>query len=404
MKRAKVQLPPKLVDVFLPSRGDLRYRGAYGGRGSGKSFSFALMACVFGYAEKLRVLCVREFQNSIKDSFHAEIKNAIESTPWLAANYTVGVDYIRGNNGTEFIFKGLRNNTHSVKSLSQIDICIIEEAEALSEQAYLILEPTIRAPKSEIWVIWNREKEESPTDMRFIKNKPERSRIVEVNYDDNPWFPSELEEQRKRAQQILDPNTYAHIWEGAYLKHSKAQIFAGKYEVKEFEAPASTTFYQGVDYGFSQDPTFATRSFILDDCLYISHEAVKRQLELDDTATFINSIIPNFEDWASYGDSSRPETTSYLQRHGLPLIENVKKWKGSVEDGIEYLKSFRKIYIHPRCTELIKEARLYSYKVDRMTGDILPIIEDAFNHGWDSVRYGHSKLIQNKNSGLLDYL
>jgi phage terminase large subunit len=175
-ERAKV--PPKLLPVFAPARGDLRYRGAYGGRGSGKSRTFAMIAAVFGYCEPLRILCVRELQSSIKESFYAEIKEAIASISWLAAAYDVGENYIRGYNGTEFLFKGLRHNISSVKSTANIDICIIEEAEDVPEYAWIDLEPTIRAPKSEIWVIWNRKIDGSPVDERFIKNCPPRAAIA----------------------------------------------------------------------------------------------------------------------------------------------------------------------------------------------------------------------------------
>lgn len=404
MTTVNIELPKKLVPVFLEPRGSYRYRGAYGGRGSGKSVNFAKMSAVFGYMEPIRVLCCREFQVSIKESFYAEVKKAIESEPWLSSFYTVGESYIKGENGTEYIFKGLRHNMSSIKSMAKIDLCVIEEAEDISESSWVELIPTIRAERSEIWPIWNPKKEGSPVDSRFLKSPPESSIFVKMNYWDNPFFPYVLDQERKNDLSRLDSATYAHIWEGEYLKNSKSQIFADKIEVMEFEDPEGVVFYHGVDYGFSQDPTFATRSFILGDCLYISRESVKIGLELDDTVPFIKAKIPGFENYASYGDSSRPETTNHLQRHGFPKLENVKKWKGSVEDGVSFLKSFKKIIIHPRCPEMIKEGRLYSYKVDRLTGDIQPEIVDAYNHGWDSVRYAFSKMIRNENFGILDVL
>src|SRR5690606_7544113 len=124
---ARVQLPPKLVPIFAPPRGSVRYRALHGGRGSAKSFSAAKMAAIWGYAEPLRILCAREFQASIAESFHAELKAAIASEPWLEAAYDVGKDYLRGFNGTEFIFRGLRRNTQSIKSLAKVDLTIVEE-------------------------------------------------------------------------------------------------------------------------------------------------------------------------------------------------------------------------------------------------------------------------------------
>lgn len=396
MTTARIELPPKLVDVFAPPRGELRVRGAYGGRGSGKSFSFGLMAAVFGYSETLRILCTREFQNSIKESFHAEVKNAIESNPWLAEAYDVGVDYIRGKNGTEFIFRGLRNNIKSIKSLAQIDICIVEEAEDTPESSWLDLIPTIRAAKSEIWLIWNPELENSPTDKRFKKRIPKRSKIVEMNYRDNPAFPAVLEEQRLEDLKTMDDETYAHVWDGKYKKKSAGQIFKDKYKVEEFEPRHNWDGpYNGLDFGFSQDPTAGVKCWVFNSCLYIEYDAGKVGLELDDTAIFINGVIPNFEKNVIRADSARPESISYLKRTGMPLIVGVEKGKGSVEDGIEHIKSYDKVIIHPRCEGTIQEFRLYSYKVDRLSGDILNIIVDAHNHYIDAIRYALQPVMKN---------
>lgn len=399
MTTATIKLPPKLVPVFAPPRGAVRYRAAYGGRGSGKSFSFALMAAVWGYAEKMRILCTRELQISIKESFHAELKNAIGKTPWLAAHYDVGVDYIRGANGTEFIFRGLRHNMSAVKSMAQIDLCIVEEAEDVPEHSWSDLTPTIRAPKSEIWAIWNPKREGSPVDSRFIQAKPDGALIAELNYWDNPYFPSELDAERRNDQQRLDPATYAHIWEGAYLENSDAQVLAGKVRVDEFEPGKDWDGpYYGADWGFAQDPTAGVKCWVHSDSLYIEHEGGKVGLELDETAEFLKRWLPGIEDHATRSDSARPETISYLKRHGLPRIEGVKKWTGSVEDGIQHLRSYREIVIHPRCRETIRETRLYSYKVDRLTGDILPTVVDAHNHYIDALRYALAPLIRSGKS------
>lgn len=395
MTTATVKLPPKLVPVFAAVRGALRFRGAKGGRGSAKSFTFAKMAAIWGLVEPLRILCTREYMNSIKESFHAEIKNAIASEPWLASAYDVGVDFVRGFNGTEFIFKGLRNNISSIKSMAQIDLCIVEEAEDVSEAAWRDLLPTIRAPKSEFWLIWNPKKDGSPTDTRFVKNIPPRSMIVEMNYQDNPWFPMELEELRQQQKETLDDATYSHIWEGKYLKMGAAQVFRNKYRTDAFmtqwdwDGP-----YYGLDFGFSQDPTFGVCCWIYDEKLYIEHEGGKVGLELDDTSDFLIENIPGIEKHTVRADCARPESISYLQRHGIPDCVGVDKWPGSVEDGVEFIKSFREVVIHPRCAEILNEFRNYSYKVDRLSGDILPIIVDDYNHGVDALRYALAPIIK----------
>jgi len=401
MTTATLKLPPKLVPVFTKPRGALRYRGAYGGRGSGKSFSFAKMAAVWGYVEPLRILCTRELQNSIKESFHAELKNAIASEPWLEQAYDVGVDYIRGRNGTEFIFRGLRHNQGSIKSLAQIDLCIVEEAEDVPETSWQVLEPTIRAPKSEFWVIWNPRQKNSPTDLRFRQTIPPRSCIVEMNHDDNPWFPPELEEQRAHARDRMDDALYRHVWEGDYYELSDAQIFRNKYRVSEF-TPAKRWKgpYYGLDFGFAQDPTAAVKCWVWDDRLWIEYDAGAVGLELDDTAEFVTERIPDIQRHKIRADSARPESISYLARHGLPFIEGVEKGKGSVEDGIEHIKSYTEVVIHPRCKATIDEFRLYSYKTDRLSGDILPTPLDTHNHYIDAIRYALRPLI---SSGIFDY-
>lgn len=382
--------------MFALERGAVQYRNMHGGRGSGKSFSAALMASVWGYAEPLRILCTREFQASIKESFHAELKAAIAAHPFLEAHYDVGVDYLRGANGTEFIFRGLRHSVNTIKSLAKIDLTIVEEAEDAPEASWLALEATVfRQPKSELWALWNPRLDGSPVDMRFRKHPPDNAVTVEMNWNDNPFFPDGLDKLRRREQSRLDPATYAHVWEGAYLVNSAAQVFSGKWRVEEFEPAASWDGpYHGGDFGYAQDPTAAVRVYIHGDTLYVSHEAGGRGIELDAIAAHVNDAIPGFDDGVSRWDSASPGSISILTRSGLPKAIGAEKWQGSVDDGIRFLRAFREIVVHPRCTNTIGEMRLYSYKVDRLTGDILPVLVDANNHWIDAIRYSVSPLIK----------
>jgi phage terminase large subunit len=400
MSKATIELPAKMVPVFDHPRGKVRYRCAYGGRGSGKSYSFALMAAVFGYRDSLRVLCTREFQASIRESFHAELRTAIEAHPWLAAHYEVGIEYIRGKNGTEFFFRGLRNSMNAIKSIAHVDLTIVEEAEDVPEQSWQALLPTVmRQPGSEVWAIWNPRSENSPVDKRFRKSPPTDAAICQVNWDDNPFFPQALDQLRRDEQSRLDPATYAHIWDGAYLANSNSQVFAGRYVIEPFEPGAAWNGpYQGGDFGFAQDPTAAVRVWVHDQSLWIEHEATKTGLELDHMASFISDAIPGFAEYTTRWDSARPESISYLRRHGLPNTQGVDKWPGSVEDGVGFLRSFRRIVVHPRCKETAREMRLYSYKVDRLTGDIMPTIVDAHNHCIDAIRYAVTPMIKRKGT------
>ena len=404
VQTAKIELPTKIARVFSSPRGSVQYRGLKGGRGSGKSFGAALMAAVWGYAEPLRVLCTREFQASIKESFHAELKAAIQTYPWLEAHYDIGVDYLRGKNGTEFIFRGLRHSVNTIRSLAKIDLTIVEEAEDVPESPWLALEATVfRQPRSELWALWNPRSPESPVNKRFVVDPPKNALIEHVNWDDNPWFPDGLQTLRKREQERLDPNTYAHVWEGAYLVNSSAQVFSGKWRIAEFE-PDDTWQgpYQGGDFGYAQDPTAAVRTYIYGDTLYISHEAGGRQIELDHIGRHVCASIPDFDKYVSRWDSASPGSISMIKRSGVPRAEPAVKWSGSVEDGVRFLRSFREIIIHPRCKETIREFRLYSYKTDRHTGDILPIIVDAHNHYCDAVRYSVGPLIKREGYTLDD--
>lgn len=397
MTTARIALPEKLVPVFAPPRGSVQYRNLHGGRGSGKSFNAAKMAAIWGYAEPLRILCTREFQASISESFHAELKAAIASEPWLEAHYDVGVDYLKGANGTQFIFRGLRRNVQSVKSLAKIDLTIVEEAEDVPETSYLALEATVfRQPKSEMWNLWNPRLEGSPVDNRFRKSPPANAITAEVNHYDNPFFPAGLDTLRRREQERLDPATYHHVWEGGYLVNSDAQVLAGKWRVAEFE-PSDTWDgpYQGGDFGYSQDPTAAVRCYIHGDVLYVSHEAGGRGIELDHIGAKVAEAIPGYADHVSRWDSASPGSISIITRSGVPKATGAPKWQGSVDDGIRYLRSFREIVVHPRCKATIAEMRLYSYKVDRLTGDVLATLVDANNHYIDAIRYAVSPMIRN---------
>ena len=407
MTTAQIELPPKLIPVFS---GAARYRGAYGGRGSGKTFSFAKMTAVraFMFAEAGVhgvILCGREHLKSLEESSMEEVKSAIRSESWLNDYFDIGEKYIRTKNKrVKYVFAGLHQNLDSLKSKSRVLIAWIDEAESVTEVAWRKLIPTVRSEGevggvkwiSEIWTTWNAESPDSATHKRFRGDPPDGAKIVELNYSDNPWFPEVLEQER-REDQAKRHDTYDHVWGGDFLILTEAQIFADNYAVKEFEPGHNWDGpYHGLDFGFSQDPTTANQMYVYNGCLYIRREANKVKLELDDTAKFIKSCIPDIEKHAVRADSARPESISYLKRHGIPQMVSVKKWPGSVQDGVQFMKSFDKIYIHPECPETIREFRLYSYKIDRLSGDILPIIVDANNHHIDGIRYGLGPLIQNK--------
>ncbi|MEA3253978.1 MAG: terminase large subunit, partial [Chloroflexota bacterium] len=269
-----------------------------------------------------------------------------------------------------------------------------EEAQSISEDSWEILIPTIRAENSEIWISFNPQQEEDPTYQRFVINTPPDSHLRKVGWQDNPYFPAVLDAERRYMEKI-DPEAYQHVWEGFCRQISDAVIFRGRFEVSTFDTGTPDRFYYGLDFGFSQDPCALVRCFVRDNRLYIDQEAWEIGVELDDMAEFINRV-PGADKWPIRADNARPETISHLRRRGFNC-EAAPKWAGSIEDGIAVMKGFEKIVIHERCKHAAEEFRLYSYKVDKQTNDVLPVIEDKFNHVIDACRYALSGVIKQSN-------
>ena len=351
-----------------------------------------------GALQFLKVLCVREFQVSIKNSFFAELKAAILSNPWLESRYEIGESYIKcTTTGTEFIFYGLRKNIQSIKSLQGVHLTIIEEAEDSPEYSYLALFATVfRTPISEVWVIWNPREDGSATDRRFIKHPPKRSLIVKVNHSDNPFFPDGLRELMEHDREILDVNTFAHVWEGEYLKNQAAQVIADKVVTRDFKPAGNWDGpYFGADWGFAVDPTALVKCWICDNVLYVEKECGGARIDLDNLPVLFGKI-PEAKKHVIRADSARPEVISHMQRKGFRII-GADKWPGCVEERAMFLRSFRSIVIKPECAEIIKESRLWMYKVNN-AGDVLPQLVDAYNHYWDAVGYALTPFIRQRNS------
>lgn len=413
----KIRFPPKFKELFqpqvTPAGLPVRYRSAYGGRGGAKSRSFARALIGQAITEKHLILCTREYQNSIADSVHRVLVGQIEDLK-LSRWFDVTDRYISCKlTGSEFIFKGLNRSIQEIRSLEGVTRCWIEEAQSISRDSWELLDPTIRAKGCEIWASWNTVDSTDTIYQLFVKNPLEDAIVVEVNWRDNPWFPPELDRLR-RQWQVRDPDSYDWVWEGALRKISAAAIFRGKYVVEPFEQPEVVErFFFGVDWGFSNDPLACVRSYIIGDDLYIDHEYFGVGVELDDIVPCLaggtssdgveHPGIPGFTEWPIKADPSRPETISYIKRKGI-AISAAETWQGSVEDGVTHLKGFRMIHIHPRCVNLQREARLYSYKIDPKGRDedgnplILPKIEDKENHGWDAQRYALDGYIQRRGA------
>ena len=248
--KAKLQIPPKLIPVFNAK--DVRYRGAYGGRGSAKTRTFALMTAVQGYRIGMsgnsgQILCGREFMNSLDDSSLEEVKSAIRSVPWLEDYYELGEKYIRSKDGRiNYVFAGLRRSLDALKSKAKLVLAWIDEAETVSETAWRKLIPTVREHDSEIWVTWNPESKESATHKRFRLSPPDKSIIVEMNWQDNPWFPDVLEQERLEDK-AKRPDVYDHVWEGDFLVHAEGAYYNIEMrEAKEQERISTVNYETGL--------------------------------------------------------------------------------------------------------------------------------------------------------------
>lgn len=369
---------------FEPFLQPARYKGIHGGRGSGKSHAIAEYLIEESCLRKTDIVCLREVQKSLQQSVKKLLEEKIQKLG-VGHLFDVQYDKIKAANGGIIIFNGLANHTaESIKSLEGFDIAWFEEAQSCSQRSLDLLRPTIRKPGSQIIFTWNPNQDTDPVDMLLRGNNPPPDSIVrEVNFEDNPWFPdvlrAEMEYDKRR-----DPDKYRHVWLGQYVQNSEQRVFKN-WKIEEFEAPATAVHRLGADWGFSVDPTVLVRCHIIGRKLYIDYEAYQVGCEIMDTPSLFMTI-PESEKWPITADSARPETIAHMRKNGFPKIMPAVKGPKSLEEGVEWLKSFD-IIVHPRCKHTIDELTLYSYKLDELTGKVLPVLDDKSNHVIDALRY-----------------
>lgn len=403
----------------LPFLRPAEIKGAKGGRSSGKSHAFAenLVEALIMDGNK-QAVCIREVQRSLKFSAKKLIESKIRKFN-VSHLFDITLTEIRRKGfdlrtGYPYegiiIFQGMQDHTaDSIKSLEGFDIAWCEEAQNLSHRSLELLEPTIRAPGSEIWFTWNPEKPTDAVEVLFANNPS--AVLVHVNYTENPHCPEKMIRLAERTKK-LDYEKYKHVWLGGFNTKSEAQVFKGRWRIDDVKPqPNWDGPYYGMDFGFSADPTCFVRCWISSEpgpatkdgpgearvVLHIDRDQGKRGLDLDKTAAFFKHADPKVAQHTMRADSARPESISYLQRNGLPKIVPVKKWPGSVEEGVDFIKTFDEIVIDTQCEDMAEEAREYSYKTDKATGDILTNIIDDNNHRWDAVRYALAPLIRQQN-------
>jgi phage terminase large subunit len=381
MTTLKIETPRKFLPLLQPAR----YKGIHGGRGSGKSHDRAealVERCLMHPGT--RWACIREVQKSLEQSVKRLLEDKIQSLG-VSKYFNIKQYEIETPGGGIIIFQGMQNHTaDSIKSLEGFDGAWVEEAQSLSQRSLDLLRPTIRKEGSELWFTWNPSQETDPVDVLLRGEKPPPSSIIiEANYMDNPWFPSVLKDEME-YDRARDADKYAHVWLGEYQRNSESRVFKN-WTIEEFEVDPTAIIRQGADWGFAVDPTVLVQCYIVGRKLYVPYEAYRVGCEITDTPALFMTV-PDSESWPITADSARPETISYMQKHGFPKIMPAVKGPKSLEEGVEFLKSFD-IIVHPRCKHTIDELTLYSYKIDPLTNLIMPVLNDKDNHVIDALRY-----------------
>jgi len=388
----QIDLPDWAECLWKPARNI----ALWGGRGGAKSRSIGTALVLQAAQEHHRVLCCREIQNSIRASVKRLLDDEIERCG-LFHLFESTEREIRGPNDSLFIFSGLRGNASGIRSYEGLTDVWVEEAQTVSQASIDSLEPTMRAPGSRLIWSWNPDLESDPVDAMFRGNDtklptytgppwpgpPPRSVVVNVNYPQNPWFPQDLREKME-WDRTRDFDKYQHIWLGQYRRNSEARVFRN-WRVEAFESPANVEYRLGADFGFSIDPSCALRCYIDGTQLFVDHEAWGLQVEIVNLPNLFMGI-PDAEKYWMTADSSRPDTISHLRNNGFPRIQSAMKGPRSLEEGVEWLKSYD-IVVHPGCQHLIDELTHYSYKVDSLTGQVTSVLEDRDNHLIDALRY-----------------
>jgi len=396
-----LELPtPKWALPYLEPK---RYKGLKGGRASAKSHFFAELAVeammIDPYTD---FVCLREVQQSLKFSakklIELKIHNFGVGHLFKVLDTEIRRTGVMGAPCGRIIFQGMQDHTaDAIKSLEGFNRAWFEEASKMSKRSLELLRPTIREPGSEIWFSWNPDQETDPIEEFLVKDPPHNAIVTHLTFEENPFCPEVVKEEA-RIWQKHDADTYGHVWLGDYNTKSDDQVLGGKWCVEEFEVESSWDGpYYGVDWGFSTDPMTMIECYVDLEAnkIYIRRELWGLHVEIDDTTAFL-AKMEGANRYPIRADNARPELVSHVKRHGFPRIISAEKWPGSIEDGITKLRSFRQIVIHTDCPKTAEEAKLYKYKRDRLTQDILSDIVDKHNHCVDAIRYAIEPLTKKR--------
>jgi phage terminase large subunit len=391
----------KIPDWILPLyTGNFMYHILYGGRNAAKSFCVADFTLVSSLMYiNSTILCARETQKSISASVHTLLKRRIKYLELDKYFRVTETKIVAIPTNTEFYFTGLWSNTESLKSIPDIKILWIEEAASIKAVSWEKLLPTITRNRGcKVVCTLNPEYETDVVYKKFVVNEPPpKSYVKKLTYRDNPFPISEDEIAMMDHMRNTDYDLYMHVYEGECISHSDAQIFKNKWLVADFEEPERMNYYYGIDFGSTVSYTAIIRCYINENTLYITHEVYSLDIGIEEIGVVAERKIPGFKKAKILADSARPETILFLKRRGY-RVEGVEKGKGSIEDGIAYIRAFDKVVIHPRCVNTAMEFKLYSYKIDDRSEEITDRIVDAYNHLIDALRYALERCMK-KNKG-----
>jgi phage terminase large subunit len=400
MTTARIKLPAKLVPIF---QSEADTRGAYGGRGSGKTRSFATMTAIRAHmwaaaGDEGIILCGRQFMNSLADSSFEEVRAAINAEAWLKPHFDIGDRYIRtACKRISYSFAGLDRNIDSIKGKARLRLAWIDEAENVTEEAWTKLIPTLREEDSELWVTWNPERAKSATNVRFRNDTDPRTRIAEINYQDNPFFPAILE--RKRLKDLAErPEQYGHIWDGEFKKIYEGAYFADALNVARKEgrigrvaADPLMSFYAYWDLGISDHTTIWIAQLVGLELRVIDYiEATGQPL-----AYYVNElrsrgfgaaecVLPH--DGARRDTIAAVKFEDHLREAGFPVRTVANQGKGAAMQRVEAVRRlFPRIWIDEgKCGAGIEALAAYHERKDEARGIGLGPEHDWASHGADA--------------------
>jgi len=391
---AKAEFPIKLKGLFEKSR----YKVAYGGRGGAKSWGIARALLIKGAKDPMRILCAREFQTSIKDSVHKLLCDQIEALGLLGF-YEITQNSIRGKNGTEFAFAGLKNNIANIKSYEGVDIAWVEEAQTTSRLSWNILIPTIRKQDSEIWISFNPELETDETYQRFVLKPPADCIQIKINWSDNPWFPDTLMLE-KDALKARDLEAYNQVWEGLCRQSVDGAIFAKELQQAEMDGRLTKVPYDATkpvhavfDLGWADSTAIWFLQFVGMETRLIryiedSQKTISHYLATMQTFGYVYDKV-----WLPHDAENK---TLAAAGRSIDDIVRAAGFKTQILPRVPILDSINAARtIFPSCyfdrdnaAEGINCLRHYRYEVDPATGQFSRSpLHDHYSHGADAFRY-----------------